>query len=226
MTKFWEAGKVKTRLGSSLGMDQAASVHRLFVSYLCDSLSTAGGRRVISFSPDSRLDDLRTALESWHLDSDWDIMPQGDGDLGERMQRWFESSLPTEDSRSILIGTDCPLLSRRVIVEASELLLTHDAVLGPAVDGGYYLIGLRGSWNARGHDLQHLFTEINWSTDEVLDTTIRRLREAELSFAELSISEDIDTISELRNLFVSADVPSRLRQELETILGLEKGETL
>ena len=94
-------------------------------------------RRVLSIAPDS---DMARIREERATDA-WEITPQGDGDLGDRMSRFFQSQLGTASpetppSRVILIGADCPLLSESDIVKAAQELEFHDIVLGPAIDGG------------------------------------------------------------------------------------------
>lgn len=200
MTKYWDIGKVKTRLGISIGMERAGSLHQLFVSHLCASLSDVACRKVVCIAPDHRIMAMETALKSWGLDGQWDVQPQGPGKLGERMQRWFTDHLRNESSRAILIGADCPRLDAGQIEQASESLQSRDVVVGPAADGGYYLIGLHGSWQSNKSRFEKLFCEVPWSTDQVLSVTRERLEIAGLSFAELQTREDVDTIDELRNL--------------------------
>jgi glycosyltransferase A (GT-A) superfamily protein (DUF2064 family) len=101
----------------------------------------------------------------------------------------------------ILIGADCPLLGRELIEQTKSLLASHDLVLGPAIDGGYYLIALRDGWRPEYMGLVH---EMPWSSERLFDLTCVRARQAGLRLATLPPMEDIDTIKEL----------SRLRAEL------------
>jgi rSAM/selenodomain-associated transferase 1 len=222
MTKYWNIGRVKTRLGVTVGMERAASLHRLFVSYLSASLSDAADRNVICVAPDEDLPCFGLELESWGLAGVWEVMPQGGGDLGARMARWFQQFLGNRDARAVLIGADCPTLDAGAIGRAADLLRKNRVVLGPAADGGYYLIGLRGCWEADATRFGSLFDDIPWSTDQVLNVTRRRLGEAQLSYAELDIREDVDTIAELENLRVSLqddrDRHALLEKEIDRIL--------
>jgi hypothetical protein len=165
---------------------------------------------------------METALKSWGLDGQWDIKSQGAGNLGERMQRWFIHNLGTRSSRAILIGADCPRLDAGHIEKASEILQTREVVLGPAADGGYYLIGLRGAWQSNESRFETLFHDVPWSTEQVLNVTRGRLEAAGLSFAELETREDVDTIDELRNLCESleqaTDRHADLKQGIDRIL--------
>lgn len=204
MAKHWQSGRVKTRLGRRIGMKRAAELQRLFISHLCRSLAQVGDHRMICVAPDNYVDAVNVQLQRWGLHQQWDTVPQGGGDLGQRMQRWFGRSLAkTTASASvsaILIGADCPLLDAQTIRDASDLLVRHDVVLGPAVDGGYYLIGIRRRGPAAGFATAELFDSIPWSTDRVFEMTASRVRRLGLSLARLETREDIDTVTELENL--------------------------
>lgn len=221
MTKYWEVGRVKTRLGSSIGLMRSAALHELFVTYLYNSLGHVQGRRTICLAPDSRVADFESVLSSNEMDKTWDVLPQGDGTLGERMQRWFVRCLKMDSSKAILIGADCPTLSADVVAKADQALDNHDLVLGPAVDGGYYLIGLRGSWDQRGESFEQLFRDIPWSTDLVMSETRGRAEAAGLSVAEIDTMEDVDTEAELDRLMIQLDADpnhAKLRSSIDVIL--------
>ena len=138
------------------------------------------------------------------------------------MQRWFIHNLRNGSSRAILIGADCPMLDAVQIEQASESLQACDVVLGPAADGGYYLIGLHGAWQSNESLFQTLFRDVPWSTDQVLSLTRSRLETAGLSFAEMETREDVDTIDELRKLRKSleqaTDRHAELKQGIDRIL--------
>ena len=196
MSKYWTPGKAKTRLGQSIGSRRSAEIHRQFVLHLARSLAETADRRVFSIAPAHSLDDFRRALS----DDAWDMMPQPSGDLGRRMRAWFEHSLPQPNGRntaSVLIGTDCPTLTSPKIDDAFAVLASHDVVLGPARDGGYYLIGLRGPWQ---DSYAELFEELPWSTDQVYGKTTKRLEVSGLTWAALPVCEDVDTIEDLQRL--------------------------
>lgn len=233
MMKYWDVGQVKTRLGATIGMHRAAALHRLFVSHLCRTLADVADWNIVSLAPDLRLGRFRSDLRSWGLDDRWNMLPQGDGDLGQRMQRWFVHCLggarPGSGPRSvraILIGADCPQLESDHIRQADRLLQRHDAVVGPAADGGYYLLGLRGPWESHAASFESLFHDVPWSTEDVLRITQDRLARARLSVALLDRREDIDTNIQLNRLRESLDSgtdgfrgAARLRAGIERILG-------
>ncbi|OGQ12247.1 MAG: hypothetical protein A2138_17155, partial [Deltaproteobacteria bacterium RBG_16_71_12] len=128
------AGAVKTRLAAQIGAARAA---RLAEAFFWDTLALAERapalRVVVALSGDAHLlPGLRDRVEVW---------PQGDGDLGARLQRSLRRAL-AESPRALAIGTDSPGLPSTLLANARAALHTHDAVLGQADDGGFYLLGL------------------------------------------------------------------------------------
>lgn len=191
MAKYWEPGSVKTRLGVSIGMTRAAEIHRAFCVHLANSLADMADERSFVITPADR-----NAVFAAHLPDGWQIEIQSDGDLGRRMQMWFQGRRNPEVDQ-ILIGADCPLLDAHVIDETEHLLSDHDVVLGPALDGGYYLIALRGGWRP---DYAGLFDEMPWSSDKVFEMTCRRAKQLGLRLACLPPMQDVDTVTELDQL--------------------------
>ena len=115
---------------------------------------------------------------------------QQGADLGEAMYQSFRDVLQHEPA-ALIIGTDCPQLSLEHVQQAAGYLQTYPAVLGPAHDGGYYLLGLRDA-DAR------LFVEMPWSTDRVAELTRQRFRALNWSWQELPVLADVDTVEDLR----------------------------
>ena len=125
-------GFVKTRLASTIGGEVACGAYRRLAETVLTRLSPLP-RVEIRFTPD----DAEDEINNW-LRKGWVATPQGGGDLGERMHRAFmEAGGP-----AIIIGSDCPYLELNDIELATKELQAHDMVLGPAADGGYWLIGL------------------------------------------------------------------------------------
>lgn len=228
MAKYWDSGKVKTRLGMTIGMGAAAQIHQLFVKQICVALAECGQRRFVCLAPDHQHTVFQDALQSWDQSNSWDMMSQGTGDLGQRMVRWFASVLNHSAARGVLIGADYPILSTEEFQTADALLCQHDCVLGPAADGGYYLIGLRGSWKQLGAKFQTLFADVAWSTDSVLEVTRSRLQSAGLSWTELPVREDVDTVVELNHLreqLANQDEFRQLALKIDHILAGSEFET-
>lgn len=221
MAKYWKPGKVKTRLGATIGLNQSAELHKAFVLHLCEQLSDHTESFELVASPDESSENMKQAI---HHDIGKLITTvcQGDGDLGERMERWFASKLseqvssqsvsskpghsPAVSEKAILIGADCPTLARQDIAEAFRQLNDHPFVLGPALDGGYYLIGIAGPWN---DDYRNLFRGIAWSTSEVFAETRRQIDAINASVAVLQTREDVDTVAELDRLRASLTTSDR-----------------
>lgn len=187
--KHWTPGQVKTRLAGSIGNEQAAEVYRSFVETTLVRLNQLQLTRTLAISPPNH----REAFES--IATGWNITNQSDGDLGERMLRFFAGRFQEGHERVVLLGTDSPHVPLEYVEEAFELLIENEAVFGPTEDGGYYLVGL-----SRRTD--HLFEDIPWSTPKVWPTTKLRLQEAGMSHATVSAWYDVDTREDLERLGV------------------------
>jgi rSAM/selenodomain-associated transferase 1 len=173
-------GAVKTRLAKSIGAPAAAAAYQQLVQTLLNQLQGLSGVEVC-FSPD----DAAGEVQHW-LKEDWCSSPQGDGDLGLRLQAAFQRAFHAGAKRVAIIGSDCPAVRVEDIRESWSGLQTHDVVLGPATDGGYWLIGLR--------QLQpNLFRGVHWSTENVFAETIQRVQHAGLSVQLLRELADVDT---------------------------------
>lgn len=190
LAKAPEPGRVKTRLIPALGAEGAAALHRLLVRHSLRSAHEAAlGPVELWCAPDSSHAFFRECARDFGAS----LHSQGEGGLGERMQRAFEASL-SRAARAILIGSDIPALSSRYLLDADRALGGgHDAVIGPAEDGGYVLIGLARS----GADL---FRGIPWGGPEVLEET--RLRISALGWRgfELPALWDADRPEDLERL--------------------------
>ena len=173
-------GAVKTRLAKTIGAAAAEAAYRRLVETLLNHLAGLGGVE-LCFSPD----DAAGEVQHW-LKEGWLSSPQGEGDLGRRLESAFQRALHSGAKRVAIIGSDCPAVTIEDIRNAWAGLRTHDVVLGPATDGGYWLIGLR--------QLQpNLFRGITWSTQHVCAETIRRVEHAGLSVQMLRELVDVDT---------------------------------
>ena len=218
MAKFWAPGKVKTRLAASIGRDLAASLHRCFVAHLCQNLADVGDRRQVAFTPAIQV----TAMAS-SLPGPWEFRPQSEGDLGVRMWDWFASALVSADSRAILIGADCPDLTSAEINHAFLMLDECDVVLGPASDGGYYLIGIRGQHQTRHREL---FNEVPWSSGDEFEITRKKIERFGWSLGLLAEKSDVDEIDDLvclrqrlANSYQIDPSHAELADEIDRLLG-------
>jgi hypothetical protein len=179
------AGLVKTRLARDLGADAACQAYRELVETL---LGRVGSLREVTlcFTPDDALADI----QPW-LKPEWRAVPQGEGDLGVRLQAAFQRAFAAGAQRVVVIGSDCPEVTERDVRQVWSALENHDVVVGPALDGGYWLIGLRAAQ-------PQLFAGIEWGSENVLGQTLARVREAGLSVQLLRILTDVDTEKEWR----------------------------
>lgn len=174
-------GMVKTRLAEATSAHWAARVAAAFIHDSVQRLSQVAARRFLVVSPtDSISHFLPVAGERFSL------LPQGDGDLGARLERFFQAQL-TPAARIVVVGSDSPTLPVAYVDEAFALLSQADIVLGPASDGGYYLLGL-----AR---LPSIFHGIDWGSDKVLEQTISRL-DSNYRLALLPPWYDVDTLAD------------------------------
>lgn len=180
-------GQVKTRLAQAIGAKAAAELYRLLTEEVLRRTAPTGSeyRRLLFFAPPQAC----PAIACW-LPGET-LVEQGEGDIGARMAAALEEAFRRGARRALLIGTDVPSLSRELLIEGFASLEEHDLVLGPAQDGGYYLVGLDRPQPA-------LFRSIAWSTPSVLATTVERAGVLGLSVRLLDTLGDVDTVADLR----------------------------
>lgn len=167
-------GNVKTRIASQVGEQQAFIIYHQLLDIAFETLQKIE-EDVILFLTD-HLEDFK--------DQPFEKILQTDGDLGAKMLSTFEKLTIRYDS-VLLIGSDCPYLTPFTIKEAFEKLDKSDVVLGPSLDGGYYLIGIKTPHPT-------IFDNIEWSTETVFAQTIDRITKADLSYALLETLSDVD----------------------------------
>ena len=213
--KFWRPGKVKTRLAVTLGNRVASQVYFQFLSHLLRQLEQAADRRTVVFQPEaSRLEFSRLC------DGQWELEPQSDGDLGNKLNRFFSRALRRQtvgaseppNRKVVVIGSDCPRLNHARVEQAFEALDRQKVVVGPSCDGGYYLIGMR-------NQVLDIFQGISWSTPQVLAETIRRLEKMSVGFELLPEMSDVDEIEDLQALMreLSEETDQADRELLERL---------
>lgn len=189
--KYPLAGQTKTRLIPALGPESAAQLQQEMAEYLLRQLTHPEWQLDIHFTGSHLAD-----MQAW-LGHHQAYYPQSSGDLGERLCHGFRQTfhefadLSQQVEQSVVaIGADCPEVSGRHIQQAFEKLTTHDVVIGPAKDGGYYLIGLRAH-------TPRLFQNIAWSTPQVFGQTYQKAKDSGLSIACLETLSDIDRPEDL-----------------------------
>ncbi len=179
-------GTVKTRLAADIGPAAATALYRHLVE-----------RQLAALPPDWPVEihhapsDASAEMRIW-LGPTPTYFPQSDGSLTERLISAASTAHTRRPNASLLfIGGDCPTLDRETLHATAHALATHDVVLGPATDGGYYLIGLR-------RPEPTLFTDIPWSTEHVLTRTLEKISTLGLTHILLPPKDDIDTLADLR----------------------------
>jgi rSAM/selenodomain-associated transferase 1 len=186
--RYPEAGRVKTRLMPALGPEGAAAVHEAMA---CHTLAWAEDlERRLGAHVEIRFDGGSIEAMAARFGRGRDYVAQPSGDLGERLARAAADAFDAGDRPVVLVGTDCPGITAEIAHRAFEALKHQTVVLGPARDGGYYLIGL-------ARPLPSLFEGVNWGTEQVLAQTRRRSEAAGLSPVLLPELDDVDRPEDL-----------------------------
>lgn len=189
-------GTVKTRLQPELTPEQSQMLYRAMAEDLVNKFREASEFDLqIHFWPP----DGREELIEW-LGDDLAYHPQQGSNLGEKMHLSFVHVFEQGYRKAIIIGSDLPTLDFAQLEEAYRQLQTHDAVLGPTEDGGYYLIALKTPH-------PELFRNVPWSTPAVLSQTLKNARQANLRVARLNQERDLDTFPEVRRLWERLNQP-------------------
>jgi rSAM/selenodomain-associated transferase 1 len=178
-------GAVKTRLAADIGEDAACEAYKIMLQTVLERVSLLRNVQ-LRFSPD----DAGSEMKPWTR-TGWSVAPQGGGDLGERLRRAFSDAFAAGMERVAIIGSDCLDLTMADVEQAWAALDESDVVLGPALDGGYWIIGLRNV-------VPSLLEEIPWGTETVLKKTLRVAEKAGLRVRLLRELRDIDTSEDWR----------------------------
>ncbi|WP_420838977.1 TIGR04282 family arsenosugar biosynthesis glycosyltransferase [Aliiroseovarius subalbicans] len=185
MVKEPHPGRVKTRLGRDIGMTRAAWWFRHQTASLLRRLPDPRWDMTLAVTPDG--EGLCSRVWPGHLPR----IAQGSGDLGDRMGRVFRTLTPGPVA---IIGADIPGVTSAHIARAFAALGNHDAVFGPAPDGGYWLVGLKRSRAVP----RSLFNGVRWSTDRALTDTLASIPGLSHTFTD--ILDDVDTMKDLQGL--------------------------
>ena len=206
-------GQVKTRLCPPLAPDEAATLHGTMVlDTLERSRNLLGFDRFLACAPSAQHPFFKAvgARQGVHL------LEQIQGDLGRRMHQVFCAVFDSGYRSAVVVGTDLPTVHAELFRQALQGLADHDVVLGPSVDGGYYLIGLN-------NPAVELFSDIPWSTDQVLTFTREKAQGLNLSVQLLTEQRDLDTLTDLQFFITETQGPgkklisSRTAQVLKTL---------
>lgn len=183
-----QLGTVKTRLAASIGPHAALAIYRRLAEHTITearALAAEGAEIRVHHTPA----DAEPAVRAW-LGGGVTLLPQAEGDLGARMADAFARAFADGCERVVIIGSDLPAMNAALLRRAFAALDGADAVIGPARDGGYYLLGLT-------HSVPAVFDGIAWSMAEVFAETVLRLRSAGIEPIVLETLCDVDEVEDL-----------------------------
>lgn len=177
-----EKGKVKTRLAKTVGNNKAVEVYEYLLKHTHRQVSLLDISVFVYFEKEVQPEFLKN--------NNYFSSIQCHGDLGKRMEKAFEEVLAKGFRKAVIIGTDCPGLKAGLLQEALRVLDTRDLVIGPANDGGYYLLGMNGLF-------PELFKNIPWSTASVFSDTMEVAARLGLETGILPQLTDVDIYEDL-----------------------------
>jgi uncharacterized protein len=177
------SGQVKTRLAKDIGDERALEIYQQLLQHTLEITRSLSFRKFIYYADEVSDYDL------WSVPG-YTKRKQNGNDLGERMLNSFKELFDQGFTQIIIIGSDCLQLKMETLEEALALLESNNAVIGPARDGGYYLLGLTKFY-------PELFINKPWSTDKVFAKTIEDFIDLGISYAFLEELSDIDTVADL-----------------------------
>ncbi len=201
-TRFPEAGVTKTRLIPFLGVENAALLHRKMAEKIfqeCKELSI--GKKIsieIHYSGGNR-----KKIEEW-VPKSFETYQQITGSIGDKLYNAVSKKFRPDNKKIIIIGTDCPFLNKKIVCKAFNFLDYSDIVIGPTLDGGYYLIGFKDAH-------RELFSDIDWGTEKVLKQTLEKVTQKKKTWVALPIFGDIDRPEDLQ-LIEDSDLAKWLAQ--------------
>lgn len=174
-----ELGKVKTRLAVTVGDHAALEIYKQLLQHTFDITDPIAADKYVYYHEEILEADI------WNATGYYKKLQQGN-DLGEKMNLAFAAVFSKGYHKVIIIGSDCLLLSSGIIEEAFIALDNHDTVIGPAKDGGYYVLGMKKI-------IPSVFENKKWSTDTVCDDTLKTILAAGLTAGFLPVLTDVDT---------------------------------
>ncbi|PIQ88796.1 MAG: glycosyltransferase [Candidatus Omnitrophica bacterium CG11_big_fil_rev_8_21_14_0_20_42_13] len=183
--KYPMPGFVKTRLAKSIGRKNAASLYKLFVEAIIALTEDDKYARIVYFMPQNR----KEQFINW-LGADIKFAAQCGNSLGQRMFNAFKDTFKKGAKKVIAIGTDSPFIDNELIINAFDKLNSSQCVIGPSLDGGYYLLGT-------SRFMPHIFKNIAWGSDTVAKATEDLLKRKGVKYALLGRGFDVDNTADL-----------------------------
>lgn len=176
-------GTAKTRLAASVGNEKALEIYNFLLQHTANLTAAADCDKRVFYSTYTETGDV-------FPDEQFSKTLQAQGDLGEKMNAGFQIAFDDQYERVVIIGSDCYELSTEILNQAFEALLSHDFVIGPAKDGGYYLLGMRQFEPA-------IFQHKTWSHEGLYEATLADFKALNYSFVELPVLSDVDYLKDL-----------------------------
>ena len=181
-----ELGKVKTRLAKTIGDEKALAIYRSLLAYTRTVVAPVNADKAVFYH------EYITHNDIW-AHTDFEKRIQVGKDLGDKMLNAFDFAFKSGYKKVAIIGSDCLEINTEIINHAFHILESKDAVVGPASDGGYYLLGMKELHPS-------LFINKKWSKEDVLLDTVIDLQEAGLNYELLDTLSDIDVASDLESV--------------------------
>ena len=189
--KYPQQGKVKTRLAKKTGNNIAVSLYKNFILDILNQIKKIKTNIIIAVNDKKYINNFK----EW-LGNDFEYMVQRGDNLGERMKNTFTDIFKKGYNNAIIIGSDIPDISSKILKQAMISFKKYDAVIGPGLDGGYYLIGFNKDINYHS-----AFCNIIWSSYHVFNDTLERLEENNINYLIHKTLNDIDTYEDLIRYF-------------------------
>jgi rSAM/selenodomain-associated transferase 1 len=186
--RYPERGRCKTRLAKGVGEEKALLIYNALLRHTLAVARAVPNRSILMIDPPEHAADAA----DWAPGMDA-YLPQSSGDLGHRMGSAVDSAFARGAKKIILLGCDCPQISKDSVISTFDALNRYDVVLGPTDDGGYYLLGLK-----EGNP--SLFRDIPWSTEKVFEKTLNILKFQTLSYLLLDAFSDVDTLEDFNRV--------------------------
>jgi hypothetical protein len=174
-----ELGKVKTRLAATVGDEEALNIYCLLLNHTMQQAGKVAADKFVFYHQQIKADDI------WNKDGFYKKLQTGES-LGDKMKAAFDEIFNLGYNKIMIIGSDCLQLNSTIINAGFGLLDEHDTVIGPATDGGYYLLGMKKNYG-------FLFDNKAWSTENVFDDSMKDMQHHQLSTGLLPVLTDVDT---------------------------------
>lgn len=206
--KYPLKGQVKSRLSPPLEQDFLLDLYKCFVTDILNMLYETQFPILLCFSPSTSEQKFRQWIPTARY-----YFPQKGISLGERMKNGFSEGFNHGFTTLVVIGSDSPDLQPKSIKQAINKLYYTDAVIGPSFDGGYYLLGLHKETFSPA-----FFENIKWSTNSVYETTLKKLRDQQKTVSSLPKWYDVDTFTDLQQLYQRNQTTSFIDSETMKLL--------